>query len=185
VHGSGHGGGEKVPAFFSSSPSSGQGVLIMTKDTTAGIVSVVLGVGYLIGTFRITVPEAADMIGPRVFPFMISAAMIACGLALIVKELRSTNRKPFSWRIAAERGIWLRILLTIAAGIVYGLVLDWLGYLIATFFFMMFVASIINLGRHLQNAIIAAAFSISTFVAFAVVLKLSLPRGILGGLLPF
>jgi putative tricarboxylic transport membrane protein len=157
----------------------------MTKDMTAGIVSVVLGVGYLIGTFRITVPEAADMTGPRVFPFMISVAMLACGLALILKDVRSKNRQPFSWRIAAERGIWLRILFTIAAGIVYGLVLDWLGYLIATFFFMMFVASIINLGRHLQNAIIAVAFSTISFVGFAVVLKLSLPRGLLGGVLPF
>jgi putative tricarboxylic transport membrane protein len=47
------------------------------------------------------------------------------------------------------------------------------------------VASIINIGRHLQNLIIAVAFSIVTFVAFAVILKLSLPRGILGGVLPF
>ncbi len=157
----------------------------MTKDTTVGIFSVLLGVGYLVSTFRIPVLEAGDEIGPRVFPFMISAVVICCGLALILKELSSRNRNPFSWGFASERGIWLRILLTIAGGILYGLVLDWLGYVIATFFFMIFIASIINTGRHLQNAVLAAAFSIITFVAFALALKLSLPRGILAGVLPF
>ena len=69
-------------------------------------------------------------------------------------------------------------------GIVYGLVLDWLGYVIATIFFMFFVASFINVRRHLENAIIAVSFSIVSFGAFAVLLKLSLPRGLLG-FLPF
>ena len=59
----------------------------MTKDTTVGIFSVLLGVGYLVSTFRIPVLEAGDEIGPRVFPFMISAVVICCGLALILKEL--------------------------------------------------------------------------------------------------
>jgi putative tricarboxylic transport membrane protein len=157
----------------------------MTKDMTAGIFSVLLGLGYLVAAFRIPVFDTGDEIGPRAFPFMISAVVICCGLALILKELKSRNRKSFSWGFISERGIWLRILITIAAGIIYGLVLDWLGYVIATFFFMIVVASIINIGRHLQNIIIAAIFSIVTFVAFEVILKLSLPRGILGGVLPF
>ncbi len=157
----------------------------MTKDMTAGIFSVVLGLGYLVAAFRIPVFDTGDEIGPRAFPFMISAVVICCGLALILKELKSRNRKPFSWGFTSERGIWLRILITIAAGIIYGLVLDGLGYVIATFFFMIVVASIVNIGRHLQNILIAAAFSIVTFVAFEVILKLSLPRGILGGVLPF
>ena len=157
----------------------------MTKDMTAGILSVVLGLGYLVAAFRIPVFDTGDEIGPRVFPFMISAVVICCGLALMLKEFKSRNRKRFSWGFTSERGIWLRIFVTIAAGIVYGLVLDWLGYVIATFFFMIIVASIINTGKHLQNSIIAAAFAVITFAAFAVILKLSLPRGILGGVLPF
>jgi putative tricarboxylic transport membrane protein len=157
----------------------------MRKDITAGIFSVVLGLGYLVAAFRIPLFDTGDEIGPRAFPFMISAVVICCGLALVLKELKSRNRKPFSWGFTSEQAIWIRILVTIAAGIIYGLVLDWLGYVIATFFFMIVVASIINTRKHLQNTIIAAAFSIITFVAFAVILKLSLPRGILGGVLPF
>ncbi len=157
----------------------------MTKNLTTGIFSVILGLAYLAGTFNIPLHEAGDAVGPRSFPFLVAAIVIMCGGALIVNDLRSTERKPFSWGFTSESAIWLKIVLTMAAGVAYGLVLDWLGYLIATFFFMMMVTTLINVGRHKQNVIIAALFSIITFISFALLLKLSLPRGLLGGILPF
>ena len=63
--------------------------------------------------------------------------------------------------------------------------LDWLGYLIATFFFMLIVTALINVGRHKQNLVISVLFSLISFISFALILKLSLPRGLLGGILPF
>lgn len=157
----------------------------MTKDMTTGIGSVAVGAVYLAAAFKIPLFHAGDRIGPRMFPFMIAAVVIGCGLVLIVKELRAKAAKPFSWGFAAERGVWLRIVFTIAAGIIYGLVLDWLGYLIATFLFMIFITSMINIGRHAQNLVISVLFSVIIFVVFAMILKLSLPRGILGDYLPF
>lgn len=157
----------------------------MTKNRTAGILAVVLGVFYLAGAFAVPVFDAGDQVGPRAFPFLIAALVIGCGVALLVQDFRSAERKPFSWGVAADRTVWVRILLTMAAGIIYGLVLDDLGYLIATFLFMMFVSSLINVGRHVQNLTIAVLFSVVTFVSFALILKLSLPRGVLGAVLPF
>ena len=157
----------------------------MTKDMTTGIWSVVLGAIYLAATFKIPLFQAGDRIGPRMFPFMISAVVIGCGLVLIVKELRGKTAQRFGWGFSAERGVWVRIGFTIASGIIYGLVLDGIGYVIATFFFMIFIASIINVGRHVQNLIIAVLFSVVSYAIFAVILKLSLPRGILGDYLPF
>ena len=157
----------------------------MTKDMTAGLLALVVGGIYLAATFRVPVYEAGDAIGPRVFPFMIAAVVICCGAVLVFKDRLDVNRVSFTWGLKSEGGIWLRILLTIAGGITYGLVLDWLGYLIATFLFMIFVTSFINLRRHLQNIILAGVFSTTSFIAFALLLKLSLPRGILGGILPF
>jgi putative tricarboxylic transport membrane protein len=157
----------------------------MTKNLTTGIFSVVLGLVYLASTFSIPVFDASDSVGPRSFPFLVAAIVIGCGLALIVSDLRSKERKPFSWGFASDSAIWIKIVATMVAGIAYGLVLDWLGYLIATFFFMMMVTSLINVGRHKQNVIIAALFSVITFISFALLLKLSLPRGLLGGIIPF
>jgi putative tricarboxylic transport membrane protein len=157
---------------------------LVTKDTISVLFAVVLGIVYLVSTAKIPVMDAGDQIGPRAFPYLIAAMVIICGLTLLVKEFFNTERKPFSFNFVADRGIWFRIFLIMAAGITYGLVLDWLGYLIATIIFMVFVGGLINVGRHVQNLIIAVLFSVTTFVAFALILKLSMPRGLLG-FLPF
>ncbi len=157
----------------------------MTKNSTTGWFAVVLGSLYLFGTTLVPVFDAGDQVGPRAFPYLVSAVVILCGLGLIVQDRRNAKRVPFSWGFAADRAIWLKILATMAAGIVYGLVLDDLGYLIATFLFMIVVSELINVGRHVQNLVIAVVFSVVTFISFALILKLSLPRGLLGGILPF
>jgi putative tricarboxylic transport membrane protein len=156
----------------------------ITKDTITGVLAVALGIAYLAGTFKIPVMEAADEVGPRSFPFIIAATVIICGLWLLLKEWANKERKAFSFGFITERGIWLRILLSMAAGIVYGLILDGLGYLIATVLFMFSVGELINIGRHKQNLVIALVFAVFTFVAFALILQLSMPRGILS-FLPF
>ena len=157
----------------------------MTKNLTAGILALILGIAYLVGAFMVPVYEAGDQVGPRAFPFLVSAIAIVSGAALIAKDLRAAERPAFSWGFSANRGVWLRILAVMALGIVYGLVLDWLGYPIATFFFMIGISELINDGRHLQNIAMAAIFSVVTFVVFSLILNLSLPRGILGDILPF
>ena len=84
-----------------------------------------------------------------------------------------------------HKDLWLKILLTTVVGIVYGLVMDTLGFLIPTTLFMLFISTLINKGRLVQNAILSLAFSVITYGVFAVALKLSLPRGFLESLLPF
>lgn len=157
---------------------------LFTKDTITGVFSVVLGVAYLVSTSGIPLMDAGDEVGPRAFPYLVSALVIGCGLWLLLKEFLNKQRKAFSFAFVAGRAVWLRILFTMIAGITYGLVLDWLGYLIATVIFMMFVCSMINVGKTRQNVIIAVLFSVITFISFAIVLKLSLPRGLLD-FLPF
>ncbi len=157
----------------------------MTKNLTAGILAVVLGIAYLIGAFMVPVYEAGDQIGPRAFPFLVAAIVIVSGGILVAKDLRAPERVPFTWGFSSDPVLWLRILAIMVLGIAYGLALDTLGYLIATFLFMVGVCSLINARKHGQNLLIAAIFSLVTFVVFAVVLNLSLPRGLLGDVLPF
>jgi putative tricarboxylic transport membrane protein len=157
----------------------------MTKDRVTGLLALLLGGVYLAAAFRVRVLDAGDPTGPRAFPFLVAALVIASGAALLFRDRFGARSEPLAWRIRAERGVWIRIALTIGCGIAYGLVLDGLGYLLATFLFMLAVSSFVNVGRHAQNLAVAAGFSLVTFVSFGLVLKLSLPRGILAAVLPF
>lgn len=156
----------------------------MTKDRVTGLLALLLGGLYLAATFRVPVLEAGDETGPRAFPFLVAGLVIVSGAALLVKDARVRVRERLDWGFLSERTVWLRIALTIVAGVAYGLVLEPLGYLLSTFLFMVAVASFINVGRHLQNLVVSAAFAVVSFVAFGIVLKLSVPRGVLS-FLPF
>lgn len=157
----------------------------MTKDRLVALLALGLGGIYLAGTLRVPVAEAADATGPRAFPLLVSATVIVSGLLLLVQDHRRADRRPLPRGFGASRAEWLRIGLTMVAGIAYGLALDWLGYPIATFLFMLVVSSAINVRRHVENLVLSAGFAAVTFVAFGVLLKLSIPRGVLGSLLPF
>ena len=155
-----------------------------TKDTITGVFSIVLGAAYLLSTTRIPVMDAADEVGPRTFPYIIAGIVLICGFSLLIKEFLNPERKAFSFAFIAGRDVWLRIVVSMIAGIGYGLTLDWLGYLIATTLFMIIVCELINVGKHKQNLIISLAFSIISFISFGIILKLSMPRGLLD-FLPF
>lgn len=159
----------------------------MTKNTVSGLFALILGAGYLASTLLLPEVTAGDEVGPKLFPIIVSVVMMLSGGALVAADMRERAGKPgeaFSLRFVQERDVWTRIALTMVCGIVYGMVLDWLGYVIATILFMFAVTSFINVRRHLENAVISLSFSLVSFGVFAMLLKLSLPRGLLG-FLPF
>ena len=159
----------------------------MTKNTVSGLFALILGAAYLASTLLLPEVTAGDEVGPKLFPVIVSVVMMLSGGALVAvdrKERAGKSGEAFSLRFVKERDVWTRIALTMVCGIAYGMVLDWLGYVIATILFMFAVTSFINVRRHLENAIIALSFSLVSFGVFAMLLKLSLPRGLLG-FLPF
>ena len=80
----------------------------------------------------------------------------------------------------ARKALYTKIGLTVLAGIVYGFILDTVGYLISTFVFMMILMCLVNTIRRMaENTIISLGFSVVTYVLFATIFQVSLPRGIL------
>jgi len=111
---------------------------------------------------------------------------IIAGFVLVIQERKPEKRsKKADFGFVKHKEVWLKILLTTVVGIVYGLVMDSLGFLIPTTLFMLFISTLINKGRLIQNLVLAIAFSVITYGVFAVALKLSLPRGIIEQMLPF
>lgn len=156
----------------------------MTKNIYAGLFALIAGIGYLLGTVFMAEAGVSTEIGPRLFPYIIGSATTVCGVAILYHELRSSVRVPFSFNFFGDWQIWLQILVLSVLGIVYGMVLEFFGYVIATFLFLTCAFSMMNRGRHKNNVIYAVSFAIVTYAVFAIFLELSLPRGLLD-FLPF
>jgi hypothetical protein len=78
-----------------------------------------------------------------------------------------------------EKDSFRKILLGLIGLFAYGLVLEYTGYIIATFFFMIFTARIMERGRWAGPLIMAVLTAVLSYLLF-VSLEVQLPRGVLG-----
>lgn len=158
----------------------------MTTNILTGIISIVLGLVYSITALRLPQMAMGDRLGPKIFPYFVGIVTIITGIAMILQDRNPEKRsKKVDFGFKEHKNVWIKIGLLTIAGIVFGLVIDGLGYMIATALFMFFVSMLINRGRLVQNTVIAVLFSVVTYFVFGVALKLSLPRGIIETMLPF
>ena len=158
----------------------------MTTNILTGIISIVLGLVYSITALRLPQMAMGDRLGPKIFPYFVGIVTIITGIGMILQDRNPEKRsKKVDFGFKEHKNVWIKIGLLTIAGIIFGLVIDGLGYMIATALFMFFVSMLINRGRLVQNTVIAVLFSVVTYFVFGVALKLSLPRGIIETMLPF
>ncbi len=158
----------------------------MTTNILTGIISIVLGLVYSITALRLPQMAMGDRLGPKIFPYFVGIVTIITGIAMILQDRNPEKRsKKVDFGFKEHKNVWIKIGLLTIAGIIFGLVIDGLGYMIATALCMFFVSMLINRGRLVQNTVIAVLFSVVTYFVFGVALKLSLPRGIIETMLPF
>jgi putative tricarboxylic transport membrane protein len=100
------------------------------------------------------------------------------------RALPREDRKPFSFGFREEFSVYVKIAITVAAGIAYGMMLEPLGYVLSTLGFMLLLTFLVS-PRVVQNLAISFAFPLVTYVVFSTLLNLSLPRGILGEIFPY
>lgn len=158
----------------------------MTTNFLTGLIAVIVGGIYIITAMGLKKPMIGDNVGPRLFPYIVGIAAVIAGVVLIIQDrLPGKASKKADFGFVKDKAIWIKIALTTVVGIAYGLVMDSLGFIIPTTLFMIFITTLINKGKLVQNLIIAISFSAITYGVFGVALKLSLPRGIIEQMLPF
>jgi hypothetical protein len=111
--------------------------------------------------------------------FMIFGAAVVLGLLALhqfIKSLRS--QKPES-ETASERIHWGRIAVVILANVLYVYLFRPVGYLLCTFLLLCFLFQVLERGRWIQRLVGAASTSVLTYVLFARLLQLNLPKGVL------
>ena len=151
-----------------------------------GIIAVAIGGIYLITAMLLPQMRMGDRLGPKLFPTIIGIVAMASGIILMIQDKRPGKAsKKADFGFIKHKDLWLKILLTTLVGIVYGLVMDSMGFILPTALFMLFISMLINKGRLVQNIIVALSFAVICYGVFGVALKLSLPRGFIEQMLPF
>jgi putative tricarboxylic transport membrane protein len=127
----------------------------------------------------------AGVMGPQVVPTLIAIGLGLCAIALAIDVLRGGHADPEEGEdIDLSGGAHWPTLLGLAGIILVGaLLLDFLGFVIASS--LMFYGSALMLGsrRYVWALVIGVVLAVLTFYGFVLGLGIPLPAGLLTGIL--
>lgn len=146
----------------------------------AGIVG--LGVFYLVETAAIRVLPTYARVGPRLFPYLVAAGLVLLGALLLWRAWRGLDGDgdPVAGPGRANK---LPMALVVGGLILQSLIIDQVGFVIAATLTFVLTAAGFGSRRWLLNGAIGLALAITSYVGFTRALGLSLPAGLLEGLL--
>ena len=147
-----------------------------TGDLIAGVVCILIGIAIVIGSVRLhlgtpTEPE------PGFFPFVSGVALVVVSVVLLVYAGlgRSTGMAPF--------GKLGRPAILVMGLFVYSLILDFAGYMIATVLLSAAVLLVMDVKIWWKIAVASLVVSVGSYFVFDRLLGISLPPGILEGII--
>ena len=112
------------------------------------------------------------------FPRVLGILLVLLALGELLRALRLTVPAPSSEKIAGEG--WIRIGATLMTMLGFALVLERLGFLLATFLLMVLLLRAIEAPRWSNVFLVALVASLLSYGLFAWLLGVPLPAGVLG-----
>jgi putative tricarboxylic transport membrane protein len=146
-----------------------------TGDFLGSLFGIFLGIAVLVGSIRLHIGTPMEP-QPGFFPFVAGVILVVlCGILLIKALLgRSPGGEAFG-------ELWRPGILIIGL-FIYSVVLDLLGYVIATIILSAIILRVLDTKTWWKLAVISLVLSIGTYLLFDRVLDVSLPGGILARL---
>jgi putative tricarboxylic transport membrane protein len=113
--------------------------------------------------------------GPGFLPFGLAICLIILSLVLIIKSWKGDVFVGPFW----PQRSWLRPLLGVAILIFFALVVEWVGFLITTFIFLMIWMGVIERVRWRTIISVSIGTTAALYLIFALLLDVPLPLGFL------
>lgn len=138
-------------------------------DRISGLLILLIGIGAIWHAASLDVPFAADPVGPKVFPMIVGAVLVLAGACILARP------EEVAWEV----GDYGRVVLVAAASAVYPLLLEPLGFTLATTL-LCFACAKAYRGPTLASIVGSTLLAVSFLLLIDIVLGLPLPRGPLG-----
>lgn len=116
--------------------------------------------------------------GPGLFPFGLGIILAILSVALFIEY--TSSRKKDKASPFPQRGALLSVGLVILALIGYALVINSLGYVITTFFFVLFLMGVVQRDKIKMTTLTAIGVAVMLYLIFEIGLQVRLPKGPFG-----
>jgi putative tricarboxylic transport membrane protein len=158
-----------------------EGGCVKKADIIAGIIGITIGAYVIVKGLGF--PEDHVMkIGPSFFPNFLASGLIICSLVLLIKALLGQSigeYNPITWSNMGIR----RICVAIIYIVVYCAVLKTIGFIIASVLFVILFMRMFGKQKIWKYAVYPFAITGGVYLVFEILLKLTLPAGLLSSIL--
>lgn len=142
----------------------------MTSDRILGAVCVAAAVAMGVAAQGYAAQIAYEPVGPRAFPMLLAVLIGAAGLWLFVR--------PSDHYAAIEAGRLPMLIATVAATLLYAVLFQWLGFVLATALMAVPVGMAFG-GTWWQSLVGGVGLGLGFFLLFDKLLDVVLPTGVL------
>ncbi|WP_219465885.1 tripartite tricarboxylate transporter TctB family protein [Nonomuraea rhizosphaerae] len=152
-----------------------------------GLAAVVLALGgfVVVGTLDVSAAASRLGIGPRFFPMLVGGSMIVIGLFYVVDVLRGGRGDPEeSEDIDAEAPTdWRSVGLVSGIFLAFTAVLEVLGWVIAASLLFFGLSLALGAEHKVRAAVVGVVLGVVTYLLFVKGLDVTLPGGLLQGVI--
>lgn len=152
----------------------------MTINLVTSIITIAVGLTYMIMAFNFPDSTIGRPMEPKIFPIMLGIVLTILGLALLIEELikNSKNKDANKETIKLSFGNnGKKIAITVINAIIYALLFNILGYILSTIIFLEIELLIFGgLKSWKVSTIVSVLFSVIAFLIFNTLLGLYLPK---------
>ena len=148
------------------------------RDIISSLVWMLLGALFTVGGLQQGLMRRG-VPGPGFLPFLSGIALVLVSLFVLLPALaraRETARRAFF----PERESFRKVAIALAALFGFGIAMEYLGYLITTFLFMLVLGQIIERRGWGGVFALASGTAVISYLLFVVLLEVQLPKGVLG-----
>ena len=148
-------------------------------DRASGIFWLAVSVSVCIQAHRLGLGSFQNP-GPGFLFFWCGIILGVLSMTILIRALLGTPSTKEGQEKSFENVKWTKILLIVAGLVTYGLILERLGFLLSTLFFIAFLLRSIEAKKWYVVVLIALAGTLLTYGLFELALQSRLPKGFLG-----
>jgi putative tricarboxylic transport membrane protein len=158
--------------------SNGQINSVRRGRLIAGLVGLLLSLGYGLQAW-ITLPMGKmSQPGAAVFPLIVAVLMLVSSLVILFEDMRSLDSEEGPLGLPSGGGLY-RLLGVVASLVGYVVVAYLVGHLIGSVLLSVALVHLIKPGSWVRTVVIGLAISLSAYAMFISILGVPLPKGVL------
>jgi putative tricarboxylic transport membrane protein len=139
-------------------------------DRWASILFVLVGVFFILASRNLSETAYGSGVGPNIFPFGLGVILVILSIRLFYETFQ--YKDDTSQEIKLD---WKKFSIILITTILYICLLEWFGYVLCTFLFLVIVFQVMERGKWLFTILIAGMFSGGVYYVYVYLLKGTLP----------